>query len=359
MTNTKNKNQPLTTFLSDPADIRNAIKTIFKNPKWIKCAVAYWGKGAVGALFKNCRVNNVTIIADVFSGGCNPDELEKLRKMYGRKFYYHERLHAKVYLSDIGIVVGSANASTNGFGAEGVDAKSLQEAVLFSNDPSVMTSAQKWFENLEGDVKHNQVTKSIIKKVKLIWDKRKKGRRFFKDFVESVEAGDYENRFRDTYIVIANYADENQVENAEEAKDTASKKHPDVINLKDTDWYCDVDKKFPYGKNVFGFMFGRKNIEIEGEWKIRPKRYSEQSGGYTYTFCKKSEELPNHITQIRTILINLDRKTNLTKMDTEVIFKITKKGLQCIIPKSLDEYPVGLITIAELRKLSNTKSDKY
>ena len=54
----------------------------------------------------------------------------------------HSTLHAKVYISEDTLIVGSANLSTNGIGLEDEAAKWL-EASIVSKNPKLIAEAQE------------------------------------------------------------------------------------------------------------------------------------------------------------------------------------------------------------------------
>jgi hypothetical protein len=83
-----------------------------------RCAVAFWGTGS-SELLKSCsKVGSMDakIVCDVSMGGTFWKELQILGAPKNKKLRFHDGLHAKVYISDFGAIVASANASSNGIG---------------------------------------------------------------------------------------------------------------------------------------------------------------------------------------------------------------------------------------------------
>lgn len=122
-------------------------------------AVAYWGVNAIQILGLEDRKEPIRIICDAYSGACNPGELLKLLKI-GAIIHEMPRLHSKVYIFDKAIVVGSANASTNGLGEDG-DIKN-EESALLSRDSKIVKEASDWFEmlwNATLEVDHDNLSK--------------------------------------------------------------------------------------------------------------------------------------------------------------------------------------------------------
>lgn len=120
--------------------------TITKLAKKSKCrhvAVAYLGKGANRLL--PLRKGDV-LIADmsidaVKNGQTNPFEVERyLRK--GVNAYTCANLHAKMYIFDRTLLVGSANVSLN-------SKNNLLEAGLICQDNPIVTQARGWMKSLQ------------------------------------------------------------------------------------------------------------------------------------------------------------------------------------------------------------------
>jgi hypothetical protein len=107
----------------------------------VRCAVAFWGQGADG-LFQ--PVKGARIVCNLLSGGTNPAVIELLVKS-GANVKHSDDLHAKVYLSNLGAVVGSANASANGLGLEAGEQAYWVEAGAKLDNTKVVAD---WFEEL-------------------------------------------------------------------------------------------------------------------------------------------------------------------------------------------------------------------
>lgn len=133
----------MTKFLDDK-ELGPAIRELIKGAD-LRCAVAFWGDGAVKSLFQQGRVPaDARLICDIFMGGTNPRELEALGAPTNVGLAHIRGLHAKVYLSDRGLIVGSANASNNGIGF--LDVAGLVEAGTFHEVGSdAYSGASDWF----------------------------------------------------------------------------------------------------------------------------------------------------------------------------------------------------------------------
>ena len=116
-----------------------------------RCAVAFWGKGSSNLIEGGIEGSGLRIVCDISMGGCHPDALRSLGAPDDGDVRYHDGLHAKVYLSDRGVIVGSANASDNGVGF-GTNGAVLVEAGTFHTAASkAWAQASDWFEALHFD----------------------------------------------------------------------------------------------------------------------------------------------------------------------------------------------------------------
>lgn len=116
-----------------------------------RCAVAFWGKGSSDLFDRDSSERDLRIVCDISMGGCHPDALRSIGAPDDADVRYYDGLHAKVYLSDRGVVVGSANASDNGVGF-GTKGAVLVEAGTFHAPASqAWANASDWFEALHPD----------------------------------------------------------------------------------------------------------------------------------------------------------------------------------------------------------------
>jgi hypothetical protein len=124
------------------------IQALLTRAKRVRIAVAYWGAGAVERLgVEGVGTEDVEVVCDVRSGGSNPTEVERLRDILGEKRVMTcDRLHAKVWITDLGAVIGSSNASANGLGHESDETIGLIEANIFVDDASALAVLERWFE---------------------------------------------------------------------------------------------------------------------------------------------------------------------------------------------------------------------
>jgi hypothetical protein len=111
-----------------------------RNPAY--AAVAYFGKGASKLL--PLRPNSALVVdasdVAVKSGQTCPFDLKRLQKR-GVRIYSAQNLHAKIYVFDHRVFLGSANASSRSAGT-------LIEAMLQSNDRGVVSAARTFVRSL-------------------------------------------------------------------------------------------------------------------------------------------------------------------------------------------------------------------
>ncbi|MFC3529711.1 phospholipase D family protein [Paracoccus mangrovi] len=108
----------------------------------VRIASAFLGRGAETAVPPDAR-----LICDIGMGGTSPLALKALSEKLGAKLKYLRDFHAKVYLSDQGCVIGSANLSSRGVGFLS-QAKLIEAAVFVEADDPIAETAGKWFEDL-------------------------------------------------------------------------------------------------------------------------------------------------------------------------------------------------------------------
>src|SRR4029077_13895278 len=109
-----------------------------------QCAVAFWGDGAASVLFPNrCLPADARIICDIMMGGSNPKELRNLGAPDDGRIKHLPGLHAKVYLSNRGLITSSANASNNGIGFL-VVARLVEAGTFHPPESEAYASASRW-----------------------------------------------------------------------------------------------------------------------------------------------------------------------------------------------------------------------
>lgn len=136
--------------LHEKDEIRRETSRVLASGQPARAAVAFWGRGAETALGLSAtavRSRGLEIICDLKSGCCNPDTIRKLMG-WGASIRSIQKMHAKVYLGAHEVVLGSANASSNGLGLEGCEINGSKELCLLTNEPGVVFQCQSWFAEL-------------------------------------------------------------------------------------------------------------------------------------------------------------------------------------------------------------------
>lgn len=128
-------------FLSGEAIVRR-IKRLVHTGR-VNAAVAYWGRGATSLL--GVSRPNLQILCDLWSGGCNCQELEYLIDG-GAVVKTLEGFHAKVWLNGDTAIIGSANASTRGFSYLEKASDMGLEACVEIKDTDFVRNVTRWFE---------------------------------------------------------------------------------------------------------------------------------------------------------------------------------------------------------------------
>ena len=108
-------------------------------------------------------------------GATNPSVIEKLRKLPGIDVRMHNSLHAKVYYTDKGCIVGSANASANGLALEGTELTQWREANCLVDDPNLLHEIHVWFLELwKNEAK--AIHEKDLERARLVWERQRKRR---------------------------------------------------------------------------------------------------------------------------------------------------------------------------------------
>jgi hypothetical protein len=159
------------TFLDDQ-DLGPAIISLMAGSD-VRCAVAFWGTDAADQLFPKGLPEAGQIVCDISLGCTNPQELRALGAPANPKLKHLKRLHAKVYLSDRGAIVCSANASDNGIGF--ADVAGLVEAGVFIAPGSKsLGPVEAWFERIWKRSK--MVDPAALARAEDAWKRRPRGR---------------------------------------------------------------------------------------------------------------------------------------------------------------------------------------
>ncbi|MGH6714916.1 MAG: phospholipase D-like domain-containing protein [Bradyrhizobium sp.] len=112
----------------------------------IQIAVPFWGVGGAKSLGLE-KWKNVEVICNLESGACNPYAVEELLKA-GIEVRSHRRLHAKIYIFNGHVIIGSSNVSSNGLAKERSETKAWVEANVMSDEQILVGKARALFQHL-------------------------------------------------------------------------------------------------------------------------------------------------------------------------------------------------------------------
>lgn len=112
----------------------------------VKCAVAYWGSHH---FFHEVESHvDWKILCDIQMGSTSPRALRELGAPGNPNIKFMDGLHAKVYLSEVGVIVGSANASAGGLGFDGRPARLLEAGTFHKPQGSIWNDVSVWFDEI-------------------------------------------------------------------------------------------------------------------------------------------------------------------------------------------------------------------
>ena len=161
----------------------------------LKVAVAYWGDQALKKTGLQSRINTdpktVQVLCDLESGSCNPDEIQKLINA-DVQVKSLKGLHAKVWISENMVVIGSANASSNGLGFYH---DGHREAAVCMTNESFAKTVTNWFDRLWDD-EHAICASQKMDLAEKRWNNRKQARKNGRPKPDQVtEYGDGDERY--------------------------------------------------------------------------------------------------------------------------------------------------------------------
>lgn len=127
----------------------------------VALAAPFWGQGAANTLGLR-RGPEIRILCRFDAPACNPNALLELIRV-GASIRSHRRLHAKLYITDAAVIVGSSNPSRYGVTQEGDVLGGTVEANILTDDPGVVGGTISLFQQLWDDrVETTPVSKRMI-----------------------------------------------------------------------------------------------------------------------------------------------------------------------------------------------------
>jgi hypothetical protein len=272
-----------TSFVSDKG-VREEIKKLVTDTDEFVLAVAFWGKGALQqlGLDKLRSQQKGTIICNLMSGACNPNEINKLIKLVqdsrsNLKVLKHEKLHAKVYWSPSCVILGSSNASSNGLTFEGKELAGSVEGNVKILDPKTNSDVKEWISGVT--LSATEISKLDMKIAASFWKQRRRDRHTGGKSKDSLsflqkfkEQPDY---FTDTLpIQVWIYNAEDMDLAGKKAFNEAKKEHPNF----DDAYQNELGEKNPEaGTRVIDALYEIKNKKLilsePTVWQILPKNH--------------------------------------------------------------------------------------
>lgn len=273
----------------DGSATAEGIRNLLRRTKRARIAVAYWGEGAIARLgIETLAGRDVLIVCDIASGACNPHEVEQLQKMLGKeRVLMCDRLHAKVWLTDQGAIIGSSNASANGLGDEGTETLGLIEANVLVNHPATLEAIERWFNQsvLEGARK---IGPADIEAARDRWKKRRRGRPVphGRSLLQALRHDASRLADRDIDIWIWEHSDRDTW-----AEKALADKRKAVRNSNIDCWQHIAKKHIKPGGHVIEFDWnGRtKTAKFIGIWRMLSDDTVRYKGRSNVVFCLKAK----------------------------------------------------------------------
>lgn len=309
---------------------KKIIEQIINEATDIKLAVAFWGYGSYETI-KTVKKKKVKIICNLESGATNPYEIIKIGKMIGFKNIRSiKNLHAKVYLTDNKLIIGSSNFSANGLSLEGDETNKLIEANLLAEDKNIIEGTTVWFEQLWK--KAGLIDKRYCEKFIDKWiSNRKKysNKKIENDFFKAFENGTYREENIHIIVDIGGFTTEEEKIGDRIAQETLG---DDLFYRGKEISYWYGYKTVPRDKHIINYFFENNGKLIYyGIWKTLPQKYDRKNWQFCYQVSEKLI-MKKHINQITKILKQNAKKLRLSDLGLEMTlsefynrFRTTKK----------------------------------
>ena len=283
---------------SRKGEIANRIERLLGDADEICCIVAFWGRGAF-ELFDGIgkkKVKEIRIVCNLTMGGTNPWVIQDLHKK-GLQIRHNTTLHSKVYWTDKGVVVGSANASANGLSLEFGEQSGWLEAAIYLNCPKEIKAVRKYVNEIWNASKC--ITSEDFTEAKIRW----KSRRPFSSpdstlgFVDALRQGRFTNREKDIYVAV----DVNPAEEWQDDIDAQSRELKEYnFEFRDKTlgawvWPNNAEIEIPEDAYAIDYFCDHdNNVSFEYIWKTLPQKYYQEGleeMTYQYAFAIEENEI--------------------------------------------------------------------
>ena len=283
-----------TLFENSRSEITKRIRRMFSKADDIGCIVAFWGRGA-DELFRNVRedvIGRIRIVCNLTSGGTNPRVIEELRNR-GFHVKHNSILHSKVYWTNRGIVVGSANASANGLSLESVEQDGWLEAAIHSNEPTNIVSVGNYVDEIWNT--SDEITEQDLMNAKKKWKKRRPPPRPNSDidFITALRNGMFTDR-KNTVFVVIDVEDISAYEDDVVAKANELQQQYRELHGRKLDAWVGWEE-IPREEYIVSYWLGRRGgLRFYKVWKTLPEQ-CDQDGlhgtTYQYAYCVRETEI--------------------------------------------------------------------
>ena len=275
-------------FLDSRNAITEKIRESFENAREIRCIVAFWGNGALDmfdGLGKEC-LRGLRIVCNLTMGGTNPRVIEEMldREIAVR---HSPTLHSKVYWTDKGVVVGSANASANGLSLESAAQEGWLESALYSNHRRIIEEVGRYIDEMWR--KSNEIEPKDLKEARKNWRRRRPVSPPNDEigFFDALKRGMFTDR--DTPVYIGMDVD-SAMEYQEDVVTQAQEMQEQDVELRHRNlgaWVWVGDCRIPPGTYVISFFRGpRRGIRFTKAWKTLPENCNKNGlHGTTYQYA--------------------------------------------------------------------------
>lgn len=152
--------------LTSGPQIRDCVKEILSSSPHAYIASPYWTKGTLDALgFGTGPLNGkLSVLCDLRSGACDPHAIRDMLDR-GASVISVDRLHAKVYIGNGGVVVGSANATAPGLWHSSSINAGNHEAAMLATSGAARKSWLTWWHGLAAngiDLSNKQIADLLL-----------------------------------------------------------------------------------------------------------------------------------------------------------------------------------------------------
>ena len=238
-------------------------------------------------------IARIRIVCNLTSGGTNPRVIEKLlSKGFGVK--HSSILHSKVYWTNRGVVVGSANASANGLSLESAEQDGWLEAAIHSNRPADIEAVGNYVDEIWNA--SDEVTEQDLENAKKKW----KNRRPFPpqkagiDFINALRNGMFTDRENTVFFVIdVREVNKDVVDDINAGANELQEQYRELHGRNLDAWVDWTD--IPREEYIVGFWRGGpRSLSFTQIWKTLPEncdRDGLDGSTYQYAYSVREKEI--------------------------------------------------------------------